>query len=129
MDLKDASVLFVDDSEDIRLLISYSLMSLGLKRCVLAGSLDQVQQLSDEALKTNIALLDINLGPNLPTGQDVYKWLIGNNYQGRIAFLTGYSIDDNMLDGRIDTTKTPVLTKPVPLKTLTDFIKGNTSDD
>ncbi len=128
MNLGDASILFVDDSADIRLLMSYTLENLGIKRCVLAESLDKVKKLGEEALKTDVAFLDINLGSNSANGLDVYNWLITNKYQGRVAFLTGYSADDHVVREILNTTKVLVLTKPVSLKTLTDFIKGTSKD-
>lgn len=105
--------------------MSYTLENLGVKRCVVAESFEQLKQLGEDALKTDVAFLDINLGSNSANGLDVYNWLRANKYRGRVAFLTGYSADDHVVREILNTTKILVLTKPVPLKTLTDFIKGS----
>ena len=84
-------VLYVEDNDDLRELV-VELVTVVLKhRCVGVGSYEELVALGEEALGCSVAILDINLGPNRPSGIDAYTWLRDEGYTGRIVFLTGHA--------------------------------------
>jgi FixJ family two-component response regulator len=60
-------------------------------RGLLARSLDELKALGQQVIDADVAVLDINLGPGLPTGLDAYDWLLSRGFAGRILFLTGHA--------------------------------------
>lgn len=89
-----AKVVFLDDSEDLRLLLSILLKAkLGLD-CL---GLSRVQEFDShlvEILCCEAAILDINLGLGQPSGLDAYAWLKKHEFKGKIIFLTGHANSD-----------------------------------
>ena len=84
-------VLYVEDNDDLRELV-VELVTVVLKhRCVGVGSYEELVGLGEKVLGCSIAILDINLGPNQPSGIDAYRWLRAKEYRGRIVFLTGHA--------------------------------------
>ena len=84
-------VLFVDDDDDLRGLFVEMVGVFLARRCVGLGSYEELVELGDDALRCRVAVLDINLGPNQPSGIDAYTWLRRRGYDGRIVFLTGHA--------------------------------------
>jgi FixJ family two-component response regulator len=84
-------VLYVEDNDDLRELVVELVTAVLTHRCVGVGSYEELVGLGDEALGCSIAILDINLGPNQPSGIDAYRWLRDKGYRGRIVFLTGHA--------------------------------------
>src|SRR5690349_6995962 len=85
-----ASVLVVDDDQDLRETLGELIGLLG-HGSVLAGSFAEVVTQREAALRCALALLDVNLGPNAANGVEVYDWLLGEHFGGRILFLTGHA--------------------------------------
>jgi DNA-binding NtrC family response regulator len=89
-----AKVVFLDDSEDLRHLLTILLKTrLGLD-CL---TLSRFQQMDDhlvEILCCETAILDINLGAGEPSGLEAYKWLKERGFKGQIIFLTGHANSD-----------------------------------
>ena len=88
-----AAVLLVDDDDDMRAAMQEALEDLGLE-CVSARSLEDVQRKSAAALTCQLAILDINLGADQPTGVHVFHWLKDEGFAGRCVFLTGHAAGD-----------------------------------
>ena len=84
-------VLYVEDNDDLRELVVELVRAVLKHRCVGVGSYEELVALGEEALGCSIAILDINLGPNQPSGIDAYAWLSDKGYTGRIVFLTGHA--------------------------------------
>lgn len=89
-----AKVVFLDDNEDLRLLLSILLKAkLGLD-CL---GLSRVQELDShlvEILCCEAAILDVNLGSGQPGGLEAYQWLKKHDFKGKIIFLTGHANSD-----------------------------------
>jgi DNA-binding NtrC family response regulator len=88
-----AAVLLVDDDDDMRAAMQDALEDLGFE-CVSARSLEDVQGKSAAARTCRLAILDINLGANQPTGVHVFHWLKDEGFVGRCVFLTGHAAGD-----------------------------------
>jgi FixJ family two-component response regulator len=84
-----SSVLVLDDDDDLRDALEDVLGVLG-RDVVLARSVDDLVRDKDEVLRRRLALLDINLGPGVPSGLDARDWLRSQGFSGKIAFLTGH---------------------------------------
>jgi DNA-binding NtrC family response regulator len=112
------TVLFVDDDADLLGVVAEAFAVLGSARTVQAGSLTDVERRRDEVLSSALAILDINLGPNAPSGIDVYRWLERAHYAGKVVFLTGYADDDPAVRDAATIGHVPILRKPIPFETL-----------
>jgi ActR/RegA family two-component response regulator len=84
-------VLFVEDDDDLRGLFVQIVDAFLARPCVGVASYDEMVGLGDAALRCQVAVLDINLGANQPSGIDAYAWLRHRGYHGRIVFLTGHA--------------------------------------
>jgi FixJ family two-component response regulator len=83
-------VLVVDDDPDLLASVNETLL-MAHKTPVSVQSYDELVARRDCALECSIALLDINLGPDKPSGLDVFDWLRREGFKGEITFLTGYA--------------------------------------
>jgi len=98
------SVLFVDDSSDICEIVEVMCHQLVPEvECVCARSMSAVEEKAGQALRTALAILDVNLGPGEPSGIEIYQWLKGKEYGGKIVFLSGHARTDPQVEaaGRI----------------------------
>lgn len=123
------AVLFVDDDEDLREAMQDVLGRLGVPRIVTAGSLRDVQARRDEALTCQLALVDINLGSDEPSGVTVSEWLEREGFAGRMVFLTGHAAKDRRVQQAVRMAGSRVASKPLTLAELRALIEdaGNES--
>ena len=84
-------VLYVEDNDDLRELVTELVTVVFKRRCVAVGSYEELVVLGQHALGCSVAILDINLGSNRRSGLDAYAWLRANGYTGPIVFLTGHA--------------------------------------
>jgi FixJ family two-component response regulator len=112
------TIAILDDDADLRSLLAELFESaLGLHSVTLQSVAELIER-APTVLGTRLAILDINLGPGVPTGFDAYDWLLAHAYAGRIVFLTGHAKDDPMLERARALGKVSVLLKPVPTEKL-----------
>jgi FixJ family two-component response regulator len=93
-------------------------------RSVLARSVDELKSKEREVLESDVAVLDINLGPGLPTGLDAYDWLLAHNYKGRLLFLTGHAHAHPLVARAEKLRRAEVLDKPMDGALLLERILG-----
>jgi CheY-like chemotaxis protein len=93
---------------------------LGVARCVVAHSMTEVQGLS--YIPQDVAILDINLGRDAPSGIDVCHWLRGNDFRGRTVFLTGHAQSSPLVRKALELPNTTLLTKPVSVERLASIL-------
>jgi FixJ family two-component response regulator len=60
-----------------------------------------------------VAILDVNLGPEVPSGLDVAEWLREHHFAGRIVFLTGHARSHPLVAQLKHDARAEVLQKPV----------------
>jgi DNA-binding NtrC family response regulator len=87
------TLLFVDDSSDLREIMELMCQSLGTE-CICVPSMSAVLERVAQVLRTDLAILDVNLGLGEPSGIEIYRWLKGQNYRGKIVFLSGHTSTD-----------------------------------
>lgn len=91
---------------------------------VLARSVDELKAHAREVLEADVAVLDINLGPGLPTGLDAYDWLLQQNFRGRLLFLTGHAHAHPLVARAEKLRRAEVLDKPMDGGLLLERILG-----
>ena len=91
MTKEPARIVFLDDSEDLRELMPVLLASTLGEECRCFGSLMEFENHADDVLRARVAILDINLGPNVPDGVDAFHWLMDHGFQGKVLFFTGHA--------------------------------------
>jgi DNA-binding NtrC family response regulator len=85
------TVLLLDDDPDLRDTLGEFITGVCHHPCLLAGSYDDLVALDKRALGCKLAILDVNLGPDRPSGVDACEWLLARGFEGRIVFLTGHA--------------------------------------
>lgn len=112
------AVLFVDDDEDLREVMHDILVRIGVQRVFTAGSLRDVQLMRDDALACQVAIIDINLGLNQPSGVGVFEWLEREGFAGRIVFLTGHASNDPRVREAASVAGSVIAAKPLTVSEL-----------
>jgi FixJ family two-component response regulator len=116
-------IVIVDDDPDLcETFVEYVKLTTG-QSCIGFCSYDQVVQHADEVLGCGMAILDINLGPEMPSGIDVYRWLGTHGFRGAVVFLTGHANFHPMVEEAIRMGKARVLEKPLSHDRLTELIQ------
>jgi FixJ family two-component response regulator len=116
-------VLIVEDDNDLRELFVLLTAAFLERRAVGVGSYEELIALGEEALKCQAAIIDINLGPNRPSGIDAYKWLRRAGYTGRIAFLTGHASSHPLVIEAHRLGDAEIFTKPIEADQLRDLVE------
>ena len=117
-------VLYVEDNDDLRELVVELVTAVLKHRCVGVGSYEELVGLGDEALGCSIAILDINLGPNQPSGIDAYRWLRDKGYSGRIVFLTGHARTHPLVVEAQRIGDAQIFSKPIEPDRLRSIVEG-----
>lgn len=116
---KHVSIFLIDDDLDLLEILKDALLTLcNAKMVITASSLAEIQMKTDAVSKCSLAILDVNLGTNQPTGVDVAQWLRKIGFQGQIVFLTGHAKSDPKVIAAIEIPDTQVLAKPIKLDQL-----------
>ena len=118
------TVLFVDDSCDICQVIEVMCQSLPEVECVCVTSMSAVLERASQVLRTGLAILDVNLGPGEPSGVEIYRWLKGQNYRGKIVFLSGHARTDPQVEEAARISGVDFFQKPLGFGQLESLILG-----
>ncbi len=118
-------ILICDDDPDIAEVLGEFFQDHGYP-CVIAHSLEEVVARGSEALGCDLAILDVNLGGNRPSGVDVFRWLQQERFGGTVVFLTGHAGTSSVLDGARK-VGVPILAKPVAAETLLALARAEKS--
>ncbi len=117
-------VLYVEDNDDLRELVVELVTVVLKRRCVGVGSYEELAALGAEALRCNVAILDINLGPDQRSGIDAYGWLRDQGYKGRIVFLTGHASTHPLVVEAQRIGDAEIFSKPIEPDRLRSIVKG-----
>lgn len=117
-------VLLVEDDDDVRETMREILSVISGDEIGSVGyaSYHDLVEHREEALNTDLAILDINLGEMQPSGIDVENWLRLNNYGGRIVFLTGHSRNHPLVKQAAERNNILILEKPIHLSKLVEIV-------
>jgi CheY-like chemotaxis protein len=109
-----AQILLLEDDSDLG---SYfkDLLEMNGSPAVVAESVDELVSRRNEVFECETAFLDIDLGRNRPTGVDAYKWLVQENFTGRVFFLTAHARNSPLVSDAlsIGNGNVEVLSKPI----------------
>jgi DNA-binding response OmpR family regulator len=83
-------VLIVDDDRDLRETLAEVVAMFG-GRAITVSSVAELEAVAPDAGALDLAILDVNLGPGVPSGVDAYRWLRTHRFTGRVLFLTGHA--------------------------------------
>jgi len=116
-------IVFVDDDEDLLEAMSEILHWAKLANCMVARSLAELERQGDKVLACELAILDINLGPGVPSGIDVFHWLRKRGFTRDIVFLTGHAGDDPLVSAAAKLSGTRIYRKPIGMDELGRLIE------
>ena len=119
------TILVMDDDIDLLEVLQETLVTLcNVNQVITATSMDSVQQQKDKILNCELAILDVNLGAERPSGVNVAQWLRDNGFKGKIVFLTGHAVSDPEVLAATRMPNTKVVAKPIGLPQLLGFVEG-----
>lgn len=117
-------ILVLDDDDDLRELLCLFAENAGAEGCTVAASFDQLRAAEGDALSCDVAILDVNLGPGVPSGVDAYEWLREHRFAGKIVFLTGHARSHPLVRRALALPDVRVLEKPIDADELRCLMKG-----
>jgi len=118
------TVLFVDDSSDLCQVMELMCQSLPGIDGICLTSMSAVLKRAAQVLRTDLAILDVNLGPGEPSGIEIYRWLKGQNYRGKIVFLSGHTRTDPQVVEATRISGVDFLQKPLAFGQIEALILG-----
>lgn len=117
-------VLLVDDDDDLLQAMAEVVGQVGGQRVVMAHSVAELDAIGDAALVSELAILDINLGPRVPNGMDALRWLEARDYAGRVVFLTGHAAGFPLVEEARRMGGIEVLSKPISCERLLGLLEA-----
>ncbi len=114
-------VIFLDDDRDLREIIVELFDAFGVP-CDAVGSLAELKDVYARQHEFELAILDVNLGPNEPNGIDAYEWLRNRGFRGRIAFLTGHARTHPLIAKASSDGDALVVEKPITSEQLRELV-------
>jgi len=118
------TVLFVDDSSDLCQITELMCQSLPEVQSICVSSMSAVLERAAQVLRTDLAILDVNLGPGEPSGVEIYRWLKEQNYHGKIVFLSGHARTDPLIEEAAGISGVDFFQKPLGFGQIEALILG-----
>jgi DNA-binding response OmpR family regulator len=118
-------IFVLEDDADLRHLLCQVLLLGGASGCVPLASYAELRAREAEALASDLALIDINLGPDVPSGIDAYRWLRERDFAGEIVFLTGHARAHPLVRQAVEIPGVRLLDKPVASETLMALVRSD----
>ncbi len=119
-------VIVLEDDEDLRSMLCQFFKVGGAERCLGVGSVAELQANEAAVLGCTLAILDVNLGPDMPSGLDAFRWLKERAFAGEIIFLTGHGRSHPLVKAAYELPNVRVLEKPIEPKVLRQLAKTGT---
>jgi FixJ family two-component response regulator len=118
-------VIVLDDDQDLLDLFAHIVRQYCGKECLCMRSVADLVSDPARAIACDLAILDVNLGPDRPSGIDAFRWLRSQGFAGRILFLTGHGRSHPLVDEAHRLGAAGVLEKPIDLDTVLSIIEGS----
>jgi FixJ family two-component response regulator len=113
-----SAVVALDDDEQLLDALKDLIEGELGRRCLTLTSFHDLARRRAEVLACELAIIDINLGPEQPSGLDAYGWLNAERFAGRIVFLTGHARVHPLVARACVLGGASVLQKPIDLEEL-----------
>jgi DNA-binding NtrC family response regulator len=110
-----SKVLVLDDDKDLCTLMIAIIKEMGMEVSCF-HSFNDVSLLRRDQLNFDFAFLDVNLGIEQPSGIDVYNWLRGREFKGKVIFFTGHARAYPILQRSLKDPKVSLLEKPADIE-------------
>ena len=120
--LRVRQVLLLEDDDDLRDALSELLGLLGADATIAVRSFADLLAHRAAALRCQLAILDVNLGPGAPSGIDAYRWLVDHGFGGEIIFLTGHAQAHPLVREARKLPHVRVYEKPIDGRTLESLV-------
>lgn len=115
-------ILFLDDDKALCTLLNMLLTELGGTSAVFIHTFNELMKFESELDSFDMIFLDVNLGPDSPSGLDAFNWLMEHHFINQIVFFTGHANTFPIVRKALDYEKVSVLEKPVPVEKLQQLI-------
>lgn len=115
-------ILFLDDDKSLCSLLELVMSELGHEESVFVHSFDELVRLKEKIQDFDVIFLDVNLGPNLPSGIDAFDWLKENHFDKKIIFFTGHAHSYPIVQKALDYPNVKILEKPVAIERIQEMI-------
>jgi FixJ family two-component response regulator len=120
----EPQIFFVDDDPDLRTLVATLAQVRCDTRCLSLADLAGMRAHKKQVLACKLAILDINLGSNQPSGLDAYGWLRAEGFRGKIVFLTGHADTHPLVERAVEMGEARLYRKPLAPEDLAEIIRG-----
>lgn len=115
-------ILFLDDDKSLCSLLNMLFTEIGVSGINFIHSYDELMKYESDLNTFDMIFLDVNLGPNHPSGIDAFNWLMEHHYINQIVFFTGHANSFPVVKKALDFAKVSVLEKPVSVDRLQQLI-------
>ena len=116
-------VLVLEDNTDLGELLGEMLLAAGADSCVIVATVADLHRREVEALRCELAILDINLGPGQPSGVDACRWLLARRFRGKIVFLTGHAASHPLVLEAAKIAQASIFMKPLSPVRLAELVQ------
>jgi FixJ family two-component response regulator len=125
-----ASILILEDDDDMRTALDDVVSTLLGWPCLSVASYHELLERREEALGCRMALLDVNLGADQPSGLDALDWLRMQGFRGEVVFLTGHAQSDPLVQQTLERGTARLMEKPIGLQQLSALLdEGSASHE
>lgn len=117
-------VLILEDDADLAFTYEQLIALLTDRQVVTVHGVSALKERREDALLCDVAILDIDLGDNKPSGIDAYRWLREQGFGGKIFFLTGHARSHPLVAQAVAMGGATVLAKPIETERFIELITG-----
>jgi FixJ family two-component response regulator len=118
------AIVLLDDDEDILDTLGNVIRVVSDKGCIAFRTLAELVSRREEVLASDMAILDINLGADEPSGLDVYGWLRQSGYTAPVVFLTGHGANHPLVVQACSMGDARVVRKPIGMDEMRAVIEA-----
>jgi DNA-binding NtrC family response regulator len=123
-----ARVLILDDDIDLLDLMGDVIFRFCGRPVLKVASLRDLIMQKTSAFGCGVAFIDINLGPDCPSGIEAYQWLRSNKFCGHLSFLTAHAHTHPLVRKARELDNVSVLEKPIDVDRLIRTVEEGSRD-